>query len=291
MKNIHYSNIPYSIIPVPLLRKIYGPLIGIGALLEKLFPNLSVNLERSDSKYSAKEYLAMCFCSDMIAFVLFSALFFYFFRFLGIGFSVLIVLFVFSQQLMAPLVFSEKKKRELERNLLHALQEMHIQLSSGVTLFDAMSNVANSNYGAVSKEFDRAVKKISSGMDQVLVLEEMAESSPSLFFKRTIEQLANGMRSGADANSVIKDIMHRLSEEQVIQLQSYGSQLNPLTMMYMLFVVIMPVLGTIFILLMSSMMNISEIMLKAMLWGLFLFVFVFQTIFIGLIKSRRPNLL
>ena len=99
------------------------------------------------------------------------------------------------------------------------------------------------------------------------------------------------MKSGATLDNVIEEIISLLSEEQILQIQKYGSQLNPLAMFYMLVAVIAPSLGMTFLIILSSFINLPEIMTKIIFWSVFVSVMFFQLMFMGIIKSKRPNLL
>ncbi len=92
-------------------------------------------------------------------------------------------------------------------------------------------------------------------------------------------------------SDVLAEVLHALGEEQVIQIQKYGSQLNPLAMFYMLVAIIAPSLGITFIIVLSSFVSPSETGTKLVFWGLYGFATFFQIMFLGVIKSRRPNLL
>ncbi|MEA2036371.1 MAG: type II secretion system F family protein [Nanoarchaeota archaeon] len=195
------------------------------------------------------------------------------------------------QQIAYPKISTNRKVREIEKNLLAALQNILVQLNSGVPLFDILVNISKGGYGGVSKEFSKVVKAINAGKPQIETLENMAAINPSLFFRRAIWQLVNGMKSGANMSNVINEIINLLSEEQILQIQRYGSRLNPLAMFYMLMVVIVPSLGMTSLIILASFISLSEFATKFMFWGLYGFVIFFQIMFMGIIKSKRPNLL
>jgi len=186
---------------------------------------------------------------------------------------------------------ARKRVKSIERNLLPALQNVLIQFNSGVPFFDILVNISKENYGEISEEFTRAVKEINAGNPPIEVLEEVAAINPSLFFRRAIWQLVNGLKAGSEMSSVLTEIISSLSEQQVLQIQKYGSQLNPLAMFYMLVVVIIPALGITFLIIISSFISLSEAATKFAFWGLYGFVFFFQIMFLGMIKTKRPNLL
>ncbi len=289
--------LPYSLFPMRTMERISG--LGLGETILPAFPFLNLHLKQAEVEYTAKEYLSMCVVASSFFFLFIgisvgSVLFFAGVRnFLVFSFlaAFFVTLFVFSQQLAYPKIFVNRRVKNLERNLLPALQSILVQLNSGVPLFDILVNISKEEYGEVSKEFSKAVRDIHSGRPEIETLEEMAAINPSLFFRRSVWQIVNGMKSGADMSSVINETIHLLSEEQLLQIQRYGSQLNPLAMFYMLVVVIGPSLGMTFLIILSSFIALSEGTVKIVFWVLYGIVVFFQLMFIGIIKAKRPNLL
>ena len=190
-----------------------------------------------------------------------------------------------------PSVVVGRRIKDIERNLLPVLQSIFVQTNSGVVLFEVLVNVSNSDYGEISREFKRVVKEINAGKPQIKALEDLASRNPSLFFRRAIWQLINGMKGGADISAIIEETNRSLSEEQVIQIQAYGGKLAPLAMFYMLIGVIIPSLSITFIILFLTFVNISEEGSKTIFYGFYVMIVFAQIMFIGLISMRRPNLL
>ena len=91
--------------------------------------------------------------------------------------------------------------------------------------------------------------------------------------------------------AVIKEVIDSVSQEQIIQIENYGSQLNPMAMFYMLVAIIMPALGMTFLIVISSFVALSDFATKLIFWSLYGFVFFFQIMFLGMIRTKRPNLL
>jgi archaeal flagellar protein FlaJ len=291
--------IPFSFIPPKQLRGMSKVFLGTAEFMLNWFPFLGVNLRQAKMDIEPREYLSMCLFSSVFFYAIstfFLAVFLKSFEvgnyFLRSSFiCLIIVLFVFLQQIMYPKLVTKKRIKKLEINLLAALQSMMVQLNSGVPLFDIMVNMSKGDYGEISKEFSTVVKEINTGKPQVEALEDIAVENPSVFFRRSIWQIVNGMKAGSDMSSVIKEIINSLSEEQVLQIQKYGGQLNPLAMFYMLVAVIAPTLGMTFLIVISSFISMGEEITKIVFWSLFGFVCFFQIMFLGIIKSRRPNLL
>ena len=199
--------------------------------------------------------------------------------------------FIFLQQIFYPKLVANKRVKGLERNLMPAMENFLVQLNSGIPLFEIMVNISKGDYGNISKEFSITVKEINAGKPQIEALDDMIAANPSLLFRKTIWYIVNGMKSGADLVSTIKEAINSLAEEQVIQIQNYGGQLSPLAMFYMLVAVIIPTLGMTFLIIISSFISLGESTTKLVFFGLYGFVFFFQLMFIGIIKNRRPNLL
>lgn len=292
--------VPFSLLPSKKLRQQSRIFLPLSQKIRKVLPFLKLQLRYAQMEVEAREYLAMCLLATLIFFV---------FSTLLIAINIIVLaeskglflvapliglvlsFFVFLQQVNYPKLLANKRIRGLERNLLPALQDIMIQINAGVPLFNVLVSISKNDYGDLSKEFERVVREINVGEPEVDALERMVTKNPSLFFRRAIWQLVNGMKEGSDIGTVLHEIINALTSEQTIQIQNYGSRLNPLAMFYMLAVVVGPALGITFITVMSSFIGLSELATKFVLWGVFSIVLFFQIIFIGLIKTRRPNLI
>ncbi len=288
------TSIPFLPIPLQHAKKIAKPFYVLGRKLSGIFPTLGIQLERSEIKTDAAEYLSIAIFTGIFWFLFSFFMLFILARafssslstqthlILSLFLSLVVVFYV----IMYPNVLVEKKVREIEKNLLFALRHLQIQIKSGVTLFDSLVSVANADYGLVSEEFKKAIKKISTGTPEIESLEELAVRNPSLYFRRAIWQITNSIRSGSDLGDTLTSMVSSLSNEQRIAIRRYGSQLNPLAMMYMMTAVIIPNLGITFLLILSSMTGFS--ISEQIFWLILLAVGVFQFSFIGMIKNRRP---
>lgn len=262
------------------------------SLLREYLEEIGVNLTR-------EEYLGIVLRSVvnlfLIFFIVFSALLvvagvsvFWLYAF---GLSFVFSSFMGFTQLVYPRVFASRREKDIEKNLIYALEDILIQLNSGIPLFDILTNISRSKYGELSAEFGKAVKRIGSGEPEDVVLADISAKSHSTFFKRTLWQISNGLSSGSDMSVIIRESIKSLNEEQMIQIQNYGNKLNPLIMMYMLVSVIIPALSVSFMTIIASMIGLEEKLTMGLFMGFFVFVIVFQVMFLGMIKSRRPSLL
>lgn len=291
------KHIPLLPLPLEKAKRITKYLLGFGEFFSKLFPSIDSDLERAGFDLEAREWFSIAVFSFL----------FYFLLLFGIislvSFLAKIILIkallialpvgiavggmVFLYLTFYPRLQVNKKVKGLEANLIPALHHLLIQIRSGVPLFNCLVSVAYSNYGILSKEMKKAVNEINTGKAEVEALEMLARENPSVYFRRVMWQIVNALKSGADIGSTVKDIVDNLSVEQTVAIKKYGSQLNPIALMYMIFCVIFPTLGITFLLILTSFVGLS-FNLEWILLGILAFLAIFQFMLIGLIKSRRP---
>jgi flagellar protein FlaJ len=287
------------VIPVPM-EKAQGAsrhLLNWGEFFSNLFPGLAFELDQSEFHFEPREWVALALFTALFYFsVLFTGLFIVLIAakieiarlvLISLGASGVIGLVGFIYVIFYPKLFVNRKVNQIEKNLPYALHHLLIEVRSGVPLFNALVSISQSRYGILSEEMKKAVDDISTGKSEIAALEMLARRNPSLYFRRVLWQIVNSLKSGADIGNTIKQIVDNLAEEQRVAIKKYGSQLNPLTLMYMIFAVIFPTLGITFLLVLSSFVGIG-IDLQLVLIGIILFLVMFQFMIIGLIKSKRP---
>jgi flagellar protein FlaJ len=291
------NKIPFLPLPYDKVRHVTEHFLGIGENLSKVFPSLEFDLEQSGFEVSPRRWMSI-------------ALFAFIFYFALVAGLVLMVTFVarielyraFSVSAFAglaigggtfmflsfyPKLSAQKKVNNIEKNLPYVLHHILVQVRSGVALYDTLVSIAKSEYGIMSSEMRKVVNEINTGKSEAEALEKITRETPSLFFRRIMWQMINALKSGADIGMVMKEIVDNLAIEQRVAIKKYGAQLNPLSLMYMLFAVIFPTLGITFLLVLSSFTGI-KFNLELVLMGILGMVVLFQFMFIGLIKSRRP---
>ena len=289
--------IPFTFSNAETLKK--KPNIFRGLIKHKKYSALEDQLKNTDSNLTREEYLAIVYktfvISALIIILITTTILVYFkvsrWYILSPIIAIMISGFIALRQLIYPRLYVTNKERNIEKNLIPAMEDMLVQLNSGVPLFSIMTNISSSDYGFLSSEFKKAVKKMNAGMPQMEVLDEMGERNSSIFFRRTLWQISNGMKAGSDISVVIRDSIKSLNEEQILQIQNYGNKLNPLIMFYMLISVIMPALSITFLTIIASLVNLPEGVTILLFMGLFGGVVFVQVMFMGIIRAARPSLL
>ncbi|PIT85467.1 hypothetical protein COU36_03095, partial [Candidatus Micrarchaeota archaeon CG10_big_fil_rev_8_21_14_0_10_59_7] len=97
--------------------------------------------------------------------------------------GVLIALASFVTIIYYPQIIVTKRMRALENQMIPATRQLLIELKSGVPLFNAMASVSV-DYGEVSKEFRKIVKKMNSGVPELDALSEATVANPSPQFRK-----------------------------------------------------------------------------------------------------------
>jgi len=287
--------IPFVPLPLEKALRVSKPFLFIGNKLLKIFPTLDLNLRQAEIDVRGREYINVAIFSSLFWFSILFCIFIVLGKIVGkeivkISFFLSSVVGVvsFLYVTMYPRLVVSKKVKRLEKDLLYAMRHLYIQLRSGVTLFDSLVSVAKGEYGVLSEEIKLCVNKISTGWPEEQALEELALRNPSLTFRRALWQISNAMRAGTDLGDTLETIVNNIANEQRIVIRRYGSQLNPMAMMYMMLGVVVPSLGITFLMILSS---FSGLPITQTLFVIILIMLgVFQFSFIGFIKSRRPSI-
>jgi flagellar protein FlaJ len=291
------TKIPFLPLPYEKVRKITEHFLGLGENLSAMFPSLEYDLEQSGFEISPRRWMSIALFAFMFYFVIIfavmslvtvaagiemqRALTVSLFAGLGIGLGSFLFLSFY------PKLSAQKRVSGIEKNLPYVLHHILVEVRAGVPLYDTLVSIAKSDYGVLSNEIRMVVNEINTGKSEAEALEKITRETPSFFFRRVMWQMINALKSGADIGATIKEIVENLAVEQRVAIKKYGAQLNPLSLMYMLFAVIFPTLGITFLLVLTSFTGIS-INLELVLMGIIGVLVIFQFMFIGLVKSRRP---
>jgi len=271
--------------------------LGIGESLSKFFPGIGWHLQQAEINLEEREWLSIAFYVFLFyTILLFSGLFVIFlaakialptafgFSFV-IGFGLGIVQLVYLANY--PKLVSRRNIHDIDANLPAALHHLLVHVRSGVPLFNSLVSVAATNYGTLSREFQRAINEIETGKSETAALEMLARNNPSLHFRRIMWQMINSMKSGVDIGQTLKEIVNSIAAEQKVAIKKYGSELNPLALFYMMLVVIFPTLGIVFLLVLTSFVG-TGLNIEFVLIGILIFLFLVQFMFVGLMKNKRP---
>jgi flagellar protein FlaJ len=300
--------IPFMPLPYPAIKPFGTPFKGFGSKILSSFPKLEQELSQAKMSVPADEYASL-----MVFGIVFYFLFFAILSTLIIGkfvtnfstiagiaipHSILVglvigltfSLMIFVQLMAYPKIKIKKRIRAIEANLVYALRNMLVQLRSGVSLFDSLCMIAYSKrYGKLGEEIKETVDEINSGVSEEDALKALGEKNPSPYLRKVIWQIVNGMHAGSDITDVLAESVSTITREQQIDIERYGNSLKLLSLMYLMIGVIIPALGLTFLIVIGSFprIEISEMTF----WFLLGVIIVSEFMFVGLMKSKRPNLI
>ncbi len=269
-------------------------LLPLAQKMEKAFYHLNIDLLQARIELSLVEHIAISLYKGIYSAVMFGI------TLIVVGMIVnnslaiklgvlsipLFFILNFYTALYTPRIKVRKRARRIEEDLPYALRHLLIQVKSGVPLYHAMVAVSE-GYGEASREFRRIIEQINTGKSQTEALEDSISKNPSLPLRRALWQLLTAMKTGADLTRSLESTVDEILKEQLISIKKYGQELNPWTLFYMMFGVIVPSLGITFLMILSSFMGLQ---IGAELLGLALFLlFVFQYFFVQIVRSKRPS--
>lgn len=270
---------------------------GVASRLARFFPTMNSTLKLAHLPIDANTYMAASIISALIysfsSFVgvgilsaftsgdIIQGIRFGFVSGLGIGLG------MFLLHVYYPRIIAKQNATGIDQGLMFALRSMQVQVNSGVSLYDAISNIAQSNYGVISEEFEKVIQEINAGVNEGAALERLALRTESEFLRKTIWQLVTNIRTGSPISVALQAIMETLTEYQSRAIKSYAAELNMWILMYLLIAAALPTIGITFMIILSSIggSSISQDTIFLTLGA----AFVVQIILIGLIGSRTPK--
>ncbi|MDO8339211.1 MAG: type II secretion system F family protein [Candidatus Burarchaeum sp.] len=288
--------IPLMLFSIESAARIGNRLQGLGKYVVALHPGIKYDLRALGLSIEPQAFGAAAFLSALVWGALFG--------FLGYGllylrefdgplaaYGVLVGLAFFllalTLHIFYPGILAKNIASSVDRDLVFALQDLMIQVSSGISLYDAMTNIAHSNYGYVSNEFEITVKRISSGMSESDALEEMVFRTQSDAFRKLLWQLITTLQSGASIKPALASVIETLLNEQHRAIRNYAASLNFLILLYMLFAVVAPSIGITLLTILAGFSGIG--VTESTLLMLVGAAFVGQAMLIGFMKRSRPR--
>ncbi len=260
--------VTFLIFSIERANRINRKFIWIGERIAKFIPGLRPDLEKAGLHIAPERYTtASVFSAAVYGMAFFFMTFFLFYlrdefvtpknTYMSIGLGLMFSAIFFVLHIIYPGIIANKYAAGIDQSLMFALKSMLIQVTSGVSLFNAMVNVSKSNYGTVSKEFDNVVREINAGESEAKALEKLALRTKSEYLKKTSWQLLTSLRSGASLKGALATVVESLNNQQIRAIKDYAGELNLWILLYLLLAAAIPTLGVTFLVIMSAMAGIS----------------------------------
>ena len=290
--------IPFCPLPFNKAKSVSRPFHGLAWKMVKSSKTLKLNLELARIPLNAIEYMSIALFSAFFMFaVVFGLIFVVMLTVqpvvmaLAISAGLAAVIFIVTLLYIRtyPRMIIRKRVKDVERNIIYGLRHIYIQIKSGVPLFESLVWVSQNKYGAFSDEIKQVVQEVNAGKPLEIALEDSATKNPSAYFRRSIWHISNGVKAGGDIGGIVQSIIDNMTAQQRIEVRKFGSQLNPLSLIFMMVAVIMPTLGVTFLMVLSTFGGIE--VTEMMFWVIIAGVVLFEFMFLGMIKSKRPNII
>ncbi len=265
--------------------------MGLTTFLVRKNPKLVKELRIAHIKKSPENFIKQVFViSIMICFIMtfFTMLFVLKFdQNKGYILLALIVSFLITFLFMwqTPKGNIRKREREINQEILFAGRYLLVKLESGVPLFNALIDISQS-YGVASKYMKEIVDEIQTGTSLEDALEQAREYNASKKFKRILWQIVTSLKTGVEVSTSLKHTLEGITEEQILEIKTYGKTLNSLMMFYMILGCVMPSLGVALFTIFATFLSL-ELTPGIMFFMGFMLAAV-QFMFIIFIKGTRP---
>lgn len=269
---------------------------GITGKISNLFPQLNINLKKTDVRVDGADYIAAAIINSVIwgllififLFVLLLAVGEEYNKILLISFGSFAFAFFlfFIVLLLYPGILAGKRAENIDKDLVYALKDMLLEVSAGSSLYDAILTVAKSDYGVVSDEFALIIKKVDTGVPLDEAMEDLALRTSSEYLRNAIWQTINALKAGSNIEGTLREIVKTLIADQRNKIRNYAQELNVLSLIYMLFAVVIPTIATTIAIIVGPFLGLST--------GPEIFLYILPVTFftqialLELIKSRRP---
>ncbi len=261
------------------------------------FPELEWNLKRAGYNISAVEYLAITLLFSVGAFAATASLSAIPMLMnpkntnpiISAGFPIGIAAVVFFYILFMPKLTMVKQGKQIDKNLEYMLKDMQIQMTAGLPMFNALTNIAAGGYGACSGLVQEIVKEVESGTSMRDVLNSYGMLSPSEYMRRVLWQIANAMQTGSDVKIALIAISNDIREEKENKIKAYGQEMSIWGLIYMMMVIVAPSMGITLLVVLSSFVG-SQGINKSLFDLMFVGILIFQLMFISIVRSKRPNI-
>ncbi len=269
---------------------------GLGRLIRSLSPGMDTDIMRAGLDIEPDDYRSSAVVSALLfGLAFFVLIFVLLFRItlvlrssllLGLMAGILVFAMFLIVLLRYPKILAGKSSEQIDKNLVYALKDLLLSISSGLPMFTALTLVSKGKYGYVSRDLKIVVDKVNTGVSLEESLEWLAISTPSEHFQNALWQIVNTSKSGADIEGVLRSLIENLVSEQRSDIEKYSNELNVLTLVYMLAAVAIPTIIITLMIILNAFASagVNEIMLVIFVCMSFLV----QLVIIGFVKSRRP---
>jgi flagellar protein FlaJ len=272
----------------------------IAKSIESYFPDLKEELKRADLKFSSQEYIANALFASLLTFIVtlpFLAFFislasasFLFAYLTSITIAIALPPVVFLIYLNYPKSIIRERERKIDAYLPFSALYFSSVLSSGLPLHKAIRTFTEfSSQESVATEMRKIVDDIEFfGLDIVSALERAINRTPSRKFREFLYGILATLRSGGNVYMFVKERTTDFFIDYRRKLSEFSHSMIIYTEVYLVAVV----LGTIFFIILTSVVSAlggaSQNILGSQLFMVFVFLPMVSILFLFLVKKIQP---
>ena len=188
-----------------------------------------------------------------------------------------------------PTIKEQRSYSDLNQELPYALRHMGIELKSGKGLHDALAAIKNSDYGSLSKEFNRVLEEVKYGSSTEDSLLEMSNRVKSDGLSRAVQQIIGTLRVGGNLSETLNIIAGDITFDMHIKLKEYSQKLNSFILIYTFIAILTPVIGLIMLMAGSTVMG--DVISSNLLLIIYTVFFPMIVTFMGMfVKKLEPKI-
>lgn len=186
--------------------------------------------------------------------------------------------------LKSPKNIINKRKRELDQEVLFAGRFLLVKVNAGKPLLNALIEGSQS-YGVASKYFKEIVDDINLGTPLEKALENAVKYSPSDKFRRILFQINTALKVGIDVSIPLINVLEEITAEQLTEIQRYGKKLNSLALFYMLLAIVLPSIGMAIFVVVGGLLGLP--IDRSVFLVVIGTIVIIQLVFISIFKTTR----
>ncbi|GEM_PF-692847 len=252
----------------------------------KSFKSLEKDLYQARMPYDGKEYIIAALGMSVVLASLSLISYLYEPRYVMFLFFL-----VFSLSMALFLNYPKGKKRKIaksvERDLPYALISLGSEMNINVPFEKSIENIANSEYGEVSREFKKISVDIKNGFSVQESLLNFSDRVDSSFVKRAVSLLITAYSRGGSSGDLIKKLADEYNSIAQARLKEYGAKVTLYSLLFIAFSAIIPAVFQTFVIVGSSFLTLGITPEMAFWMPVAVFPLVDVTILLVL-RSKRP---
>ncbi|AAM01920.1 Predicted membrane protein [Methanopyrus kandleri AV19] len=190
---------------------------------------------------------------------------------------------------MMVTILIRRREGEIARQLPYAIRQMATEVSAGLSLIESMKSISESDYGALSEEFERVIREINSGTPINVALQRMANRWNVDGLRTMVRFITQAMESGANIAKTLMTLADEIAHELRQRYREYGHKLQALAFPYIMLTLVIPTLVTVAMLLAANLSGaflVPPPLFGPMIAGM---VGVMAGIFLFIFKSAEPK--